>query len=336
MRYLFKIILLIAIYVQASSALTQTAYNPLALPTSKVLPIVSLELQARDESRGRDIPLRIYLPENKAPASVILFSHGLGGSRDNNPYLGEHWAARGYVVVFMQHTGSDEAVWKNIDPSRRMLALKQAANLQNTLARLKDVTAVIDQLEKWQVQANAQNSQNSALAGRLDLKHIGMSGHSFGAVTTQAVSGQRNARGENQFTDKRISAALAMSPNSPKTATPAQSFGAVTIPRMLMMGSNDEAFVGEADMASRLAIYPALPAGNKFELVLNGAEHSAFGDSALPGDKLPRNPKHHTSILAVSTAFWDAYLKGDTAAKNWLNSSAIKTVLDPQDGWQSK
>jgi predicted dienelactone hydrolase len=29
------------------------------------------------------------------------------------------------------------------------------------------------------------------LRGRLDLSHVGMSGHSFGAVTTQCLSGQK-------------------------------------------------------------------------------------------------------------------------------------------------
>jgi len=48
----------------------------------------------------------------------------------------------------------------------------------------------------------------------LDLNRIGMSGHSFGAVTTQNVSGQRTPFGPALFTDQRIKAALAMSPNS--------------------------------------------------------------------------------------------------------------------------
>ena len=34
---------------------------------------------------------------------MILLSHGLGGSREVGTYLGEHWAARGFVVVAMQH-----------------------------------------------------------------------------------------------------------------------------------------------------------------------------------------------------------------------------------------
>jgi len=51
------------------------------------------------------------------------------------------------------------------------------------------------------------------------------------------------------------------------------------------------------------------------------AEHSAFGDRPLPGDQKPRNPNHHRAILALSTAFWDAYLRGDAAARAWLQGA---------------
>ena len=81
-------------------------------------------------------------------------------------------------------------------------------------------------------------------------------------------------------------------------------------------------------MASRLGVFPVLPPGNKYELVLEGAEHSAFGDRPLPGDKEPRNPNHHRAILALSTAFWDAYLRGDAAAKAWLDGAGPRTVLE--------
>jgi hypothetical protein len=33
-----------------------------------------------DAQRWRDIPLHIYLPRQKTPAPVLLFSRGLGGS----------------------------------------------------------------------------------------------------------------------------------------------------------------------------------------------------------------------------------------------------------------
>jgi predicted dienelactone hydrolase len=262
----------------------------------------------------------------------------LGGSREGNPYLGEHWSGRGYVVVSLQHAGSDEAVWKDAPLLQRMAAMRKAANLQNTLLRFKDVPAVIDQLERW------NQSADSPLAGRLDLARIGMSGHSFGAVTTQGVSGQRAARGNLSFTDKRIKAALAMSPSSPKGGGDAESrrspashsFGSVAIPWLLMTGTNDVALVGDADVESRLAVYPALPPGGKYELVLNGAEHEAFGDRDPPGSQKQRNPNHHRVILALSTAFWDAWLREDPQARTWLDGTGPSTVLEKDDRWQRK
>ena len=60
----------------------------------------------------------------------MLFSHGLGGSREGSAFLGKHWAARGYVVVFLQHPGSDESVWKSKPFAERMPAMRQAAGLR--------------------------------------------------------------------------------------------------------------------------------------------------------------------------------------------------------------
>jgi predicted dienelactone hydrolase len=186
-------------------------------------------------------------------------------------------------------------------------------------------------LERW-------NSSNShALAGRLDLSRVGMSGHSFGAVTTQAVSGQTFPRAPAPYTDPRIKAAIAFSPSSPRGGgDPKVAFGAVRIPWMLMTGTKDVAAIGDADVESRLAVFPALPTGGKYELVLHEAEHSAFSDRALPGDKEQRNPNHHRAILALSTAFWDAWLRHDPSARTWLDGDGARSVLEKNDRWQKK
>ncbi|MDX1967488.1 MAG: dienelactone hydrolase [Planctomycetaceae bacterium] len=312
-----------------SSQAADHTYDPLAISRSSKAE--KLDLVVDDMTRNRQIPLRVYLPAETKAAPVVLFSHGLGGSREGNPYLGEHWSARGYVAVFLQHAGSDAAVWKDVPPLQRLSALKQAANLPNTLLRLRDVAVVIDQLEQW------NESAESPLRGRLDLKRLGMSGHSFGAVTTQGVSGQRTPRGMSAFTDKRIKAAIAMSPNSPKGGgDPQVLFGSVAIPWLLMTGTNDTAIVGDADVESRLAVYPALPPGSKYELVLHKGEHEAFSDRDLPGSKSKRNPNHHRVILALSTAFWDAYLKEDASARKWLDGDGPSKVLESEDRWQKK
>jgi predicted dienelactone hydrolase len=288
-----------------------------------------VDFLARDTTRSRDIPLRVYLPAAKAAAPVVLFSHGLGGSRENSAYLGEHWARRGYVAVFLQHPGSDEVVWKNRPVSERLGAMKSAASLENFLLRARDVPAVLDQLTAW------NRTPGHSLAGRLELERVGMSGHSFGAVTTQAVSGQAFALG-GPFTEKRIRAAVMMSPSVPKQGDPKRAFGEVEIPWLLFTGTHDEAVIGGATVESRLAVYPALPPGNKYELVLHGAEHSAFSDRALPGDQEARNSNHHRAILATTTAFWDAYLRQDSAAKIWLEGPGVRAVLEAGDRWQHK
>ena len=71
-----------------------------------------------DTRRDREIPVRIYHPKDaEGKLAIVIFSHGLGGSRDGYRYLGTHWAGHGYVSVHLQHKGSDTAVWKGVkDP----------------------------------------------------------------------------------------------------------------------------------------------------------------------------------------------------------------------------
>lgn len=287
------------------------------------------DLEVNDAKRARVIPIRVYLPAQTAATPVVLFSHGLGGTREAATYLGKYWAAHGYVAVFMQHAGSDEGVWKDVAPRQRMAALRKAGNLDNFLLRVGDVAAVLDQLEIWDTQTG------NPLAGRLDMNKIGMAGHSFGAVTTQAVSGQTSALGAD-FTDKRIKAALVLSPSAPANGNAKSAFGAVKIPWLLMTGTKDNAIVAATRATDRTLVYGALPRGEKYQLIFDKAEHSAFVDERLKGNALPRNPNHHRAIEEISTAFWNAYLKGDAKAKKWIDGDAVRDVLEAADVWQTK
>lgn len=302
------------------TALVLAAYDPLVV--GDVAP-TSVDLTAGA------VPVRVYLPASTAAAPVILFSHGLGGSKENNRFLGEHWAKRGYVAVFLQHAGSDNTVWETIPKAQRYAAMKSAASVENFLARVDHVHAVLDAFAAWNKEAK------HPLEGRLDLAHVGMSGHSFGAVTTQAVSGQHFPFGKD-FTDTRIKAAFAMSPSVPKRGDAKSAFADVKIPWLLMTGTADTSPIGGQSAESRLGVFPALPAGQKYELVLDGAEHSAFSERALPGDDRPRNPNHHRAMLALSTAFFDATLRGDAKARIWLEGNDARAVLEPKDRWQWK
>ncbi len=86
-------------------------YDPLVIPEKAQMS--TTEFTVHDTARQRDIPLRVYLPSAHTQHPVVLFSHGLGGTRSGCAYLGRHWAARGFVAVFLQHVGSDDSVWRN-------------------------------------------------------------------------------------------------------------------------------------------------------------------------------------------------------------------------------
>ena len=205
MRCTAVVLLLVLGFAGSPSRLRADAYDPLVADTNSLA--APLDLPVHDAARKRDLPVLVYLPAATNPAPVVIFSHGLGGTRFVSPFLGRHWAARGYVAVYVQHPGSDDSVWKDIPAKDRYRSMKQAASLKNFLLRVKDVSVVVDQLEHWNTNAS------SPLAGRLDLKKLGMSGHSFGAATTEALCGETLPIKGRDLTDARFTAALVLSPS---------------------------------------------------------------------------------------------------------------------------
>ena len=323
-----KTIVFLAVGLAVAGTSMALAYDPLAAGPKAQIVDRSLRV-----SSDREIPVRIFLPAGSDAAPVLLFSHGLGGSRETSNFLGHHWASRGYVCVFLQHPGSDVEVWKGKKPVEAMAALKSAASRRELLARIGDVKGSLDAL------ARLNSSGTNPLKGRFDLDHVGMSGHSFGAMTTQAVSGQRGGTPASPRweTDPRIDSALPMSPSPVKGVDPAFSFGNVRIPWLLMTGTDDGAPSGIVDIepSDRVKVYPALPPGDKYQLVLDGGEHMAFTEGRMRFQKKSQNPNHHRVILATSTAFWDATLRDDEAAKQWLRARA-REVMEPGDRWSWK
>lgn len=281
-----------------------------------------LRFEPEDPARNqREVPLKIYLPPKapdhasafSPPHPVILFSHGLGGSRENSAYLGEHWARTGYVCVFLQHPGSDMSVWKDKPKLQALAALTKAANAQNAIERFRDVPFVLDVLEIW----NAD--PDHPLHHTLDLERAGLSGHSFGAVTTQALMGQQFP-GNRTFAEPRLKAFLLMSPSKGKRLEPAESFGDIAAPVLCMTGTKDGSVLPGRDTPpeSRREVFAALPPGDKYQLVLENAHHFAFTErEVMPSGRIEH---HHPAILAISTQFWNAYLKEDASAKKWLQS----------------
>jgi len=328
-----KIILCLAVSVVffAASTYAQTSYKPYR--REQLSKVETIKYEWKDAKRNRDLPVKIYyhVTEDKV-WPVIIFSHGLGGSRDGYEYLGRYWAGRGYVCVHLQHLGSDDAVWRQ--SSQIMKSMKEAAaNGENAVHRPLDVSFAIDQLE-------ILNREAAPLKGKLDLTRIGIAGHSFGGFTVMAVIGQVFVTGTgNEFTlaDKRIKAAIAMSAPVPRNADLKKSFGSIKIPCLHMTGTLDESLVSDVKPAERRLPYDNISGAEQYLLTLNGGDHMVFAGVRVNKDKGKKDPIFHELICQVTTAFWEATLKNNVSARDWLwQKDGFEKVLGESGTWERK
>ena len=184
--------------------------------------------------------------------------------------------------------------------------------------RPEDVSFIIDSLahvEKFAPQ----------LAGKLDLGHIGVGGHSFGAYTAGLIGGTTivlpGKSGPQSFADKRVSAVVLLSPQGEGVlGLSAHSWDAVRVPMLLMYGSRDFGPFGE-EPVWRSEAFAKGPAGNKYEVELEGGTHMGFA-GLLPGEG------HHVEVFQCAKletlAFWDAYLKQDPKAMEYVESHGLQ------------
>ena len=267
-----------------------------------------------DAKRGRTVPVKIYAPKSQAGAfPVIIFSHGLGGSRDGYEYLGQCWAAHGYVAVHLQHAGSDDSVWKDAGVGQRMGAMRRAAaQPRNAMDRVQDVSFAIDELTRL-------NATNSPWHAKLDLKRIGVAGHSFGAHTTLATAGAAySGRSAAGIGDPRVKAAIPMSAPVPANKRRLdEAYAGVKIPCLHMTGTEDNSPIGDTKAEERRLPFDHCRNSDQYLITFTGGDHAIFGgrDRKLGGGK---DAEFQRLICQSSLAFWDAYLRDDAKAKEWL------------------
>lgn len=287
---------------------------------------------ARD---GRIVPYKLYHPapgqvEGRMP--VIIWSHGLGGSRDGASFLARYIAGYGYIVVNIQHEGTDTSLWEG-KPGHPWDNIR-AAHIprKKTLQRFCDVPFVLDEL-------TALAEQYPLVAREMDMESIGMSGHSFGAITTQVMAGQHLGKGKRKYRlhEPRFKAAIAYSPSptyNHAVEPPEDIYSGMEIPMMFMTGTEDASPISGKSYHYRLPIFENAKGDENHLLVLEGGDHMVFAGSRGKLNKNPKREKHEDIIRVASLAFWDAYLKDDKAAHDWLADGGFSDWLNGEGEYQ--
>ena len=326
--------LAVALPTHALLARSAAAASPAAAPT----PVVTDDTWT-DATLQRQIPVRVRWPSGAAPAGgwpVVLFSHGLGGSVDAGTVWGEAWAAAGLVVVHLQHPGSDTLAVREALRGGDGGGLRATMAPQQLLARLGDVRFVLEEI----VHRHATGAQ-----GWRDARptQVGMSGHSFGAHTTLGMAGQAYP-GMAALSEPRLTAFAVFSPSPPQDGDLIRAFATITRPTLCLTGTLDADVVGNgATPERRAAVFAALPAGAKAQLVLKDADHMTFGGQQLTPHEpawraLRRAPaardlqaQHQKVVTTLTTDWWRAHLLDDAQA---LARLAQPRGLATGDTWQ--
>jgi predicted dienelactone hydrolase len=270
-----------------------------------------------DEDRGgREVPIKVYYPVNHKMVNlpVVLWSHGLGGSVDGAAFLSRYLTSHGYVCVHVQHRGTDSTLWEGKKGHPWDIIRKSHIPRSASLNRFHDVPFVLDRLPGWM-------EAHPDIGLHADLSTLGMSGHSFGAMTTQVMGGMMfpDEQGKlRSFKDTRFKAGILYSPSPIAHLAlddPQDIYGSMHIPLFFMTGTQDESPVEGWDYTKRLVPYEYGGHPEKYLMVLDGGDHMVFTGSR---GKLGAHPDRHAHEAAIKTAaltFWNAYLKEDTDAK---------------------
>ena len=271
----------------------------------------------KDAARDREVPVRLYMPEvataSSAAVPLIVFSHGLGGSRNGYQYLGRFWASQGYASLHVQHIGSDNSLWRG-NPLGLTMRLANAAQDSEAMARAKDVSFALTELLAM-----------PSMAGRLDANRIVAGGHSYGANTTMLLAGALvPGKGENgqalSLRDPRIKAAMILSaPPFYGYGNPAAILGGIALPTLHITATGDEIMVPGygSGFEDRVNVFNAMGDARKTLVVFTGGSHSIFTDRSNTGGA-ELNPKVKAATQALSLAFLKQTLGGEAnAVSDW-------------------
>jgi predicted dienelactone hydrolase len=276
-----------------------------------------------DERRqNRPVAYKIYRPvlDIAETLPVILWSHGLGGSRDGAGFLSRYIASYNYIVVHIQHLGTDSSLWEGKAGHPWDVIKATKIPRRATLQRFQDVPFALDQII-------AMNNLS------MDLTRIGMCGHSFGALSTQMACGQSRGRGRHlyQVSDDRIKCGIAYSPVTVQKKynhPPEDFYGTINRPMMYMTGTDDNSpVIPNYTYQKRLEVFEHAGSPNQFLLIKESGDHMVYNGSRGGLGANAKREIHETIICLASLIFWEAFLRNDQNALDILTKGGFKDWL---------
>ncbi len=300
------------------------------------------DTRRNDDGSARHVDFKLYCPDSgdadeKLP--LIIWSHGFGGSRDGAGFLARYIASHGYFILHITHKGTDSSLWEGKDGHPWEILKKANVTRTTTLNRFYDIGFILNDFPRWV-------REETDFDPRMDWTKIGMSGHSFGALTTQVVCGQLTPDSDHKLInlhEPRITAAIAYSPvpgvshlskGDEMQGDAPDIYGSIQTPLLHMTGTDDASPINGMPYDERLQIYDKTHRAPKALLVKDQGDHMVYNGTRGALAANPLRKRHEDMIKHISLAWWDTWLKGDDGARHWMSSDFVHDYLLEDGQWR--
>lgn len=262
-----------------------------------------------DDGSVRIVPYKIYYPveHNLKKMPVIFWSHGFGGSRDGASFISRHLAGLGYILVHLTHHGTDSSLWEGQSGHPWDILRKAKISRTTTINRFLDVPFALDALQEWAV-------ENPEIGGHMDFDRLGISGHSFGAMTTQSIAGMVFPDIDGvlrSYVDMRFKAGIAYSPVPIAHLTDAPHedvYGSISMPLLHMTGTEDDSPLEGYGYEHRLIVKEYAGHADQRVHLLKGGDHMIYNGTRGKLGNNDLRDVHEAEILKTVADYWNEML----------------------------
>jgi dienelactone hydrolase len=236
------------------------------------------DYRLRDNTRGKEIPLRLFVPADSGSYPLVLFSHGAGSSKEGYSRLMRFWASHGFGCVLPDH---DDSISRRRREGRDSSLSEILEELSTDYAgwenRAQDLAFIIDSIGELNALPEC--------GGHIDGSRVIAGGHSYGAFTAQMLGGVtiRIPGGKENFRHKSVRAILLLSPQGRNKSGLGFSDGAwdqLDLPLLAITGSADKGLEGQ-EPHWRSEPFQLSPPGGKVLLFIDGADHLSMTGSGI-------------------------------------------------------